>query len=185
MSEDRGKTPISRGLFPRRGSGGEGDLGFGARLREHHGHVERRDLVVVDLAVTDDHHNLAVGDDARRALLHLSGWARVGGVSGGASLKGGELGGDVCVVHVLNVTRKIEAVKSFSKLGYCGCMDTPKRGRGRPPVEDARDNMRTIRMSDAEIKIIEEATEAAGVSLATFVREAALRAARRARRASA
>lgn len=52
----------------------------------------------------------------------------------------------------------------------------PKR-RGRPAVEDPRDYLRSIRLSSAELEQVERAAELAGVSVATFIRTAAVRAA--------
>ena len=92
--------------------------------------------------------------------------------------------GALSVAHVINVTRKIGAVNTFPKLIYYGLMEAQKHGRGRPAVEDARDNLRSIRMSDAELEAVEQAAEAAGVSVAAFIRDAAVRAAKRKPRAA-
>lgn len=54
----------------------------------------------------------------------------------------------------------------------------PKR-RGRPAVEDPRDHLRSIRLSSVELEQVERAAELAGVNVATFIRTAAIRAAKR------
>lgn len=59
--------------------------------------------------------------------------------------------------------------------------DNDKRGRGRPTIPEAerRVNSPTVPLSDGELAEIQRAADAAGERLATWMREVALRAARR------
>lgn len=54
-------------------------------------------------------------------------------------------------------------------------MTTPKRGPGRPPSEHPRTHRIPVRVHDAEREAIEAAARRAGMPVAQWVREAALR----------